>query len=206
MQTVLKILLAIALGIGFMALNTHAKPSLAFLGLTHDSDPQVRDQLKSQIQFELAADTGLNSFSKAEITSLFSKGVLEEPEISASDIPRLTKGLDAEFYAYAKLEPMAWVSKRVWWKPWSLKVKWSQGLHLRIFEASSGLAIYDGMVAGQLDEIAFLKEPDPWERLSPLEKNRYLNRLVSAISLETAKVISKTVKEKATPSEVAGAN
>ena len=103
MQTVLKTLLAITLGFGFLALEAYAKPSLAFLGFNRESDPLIRENLSSRIQFELAADSGLTAISQSEVAALFAKGILTESDITPLDMPRLGKELGAQYYAFGRL-------------------------------------------------------------------------------------------------------
>src|SRR6478609_8612647 len=67
-KSILKSLLAILLGLGFLALQSRAqapaaasakKAAIAFLGLTDASDPQMRAVITQRIRGELAADTAL---------------------------------------------------------------------------------------------------------------------------------------------------
>jgi hypothetical protein len=205
MDTVLKTLLAFALGLGFLILDAHSKPSVAFLGLSQESNPMVRENLASRIQYDIAADTGLFVFPKEDVAMLFAKGILNEPEISPLDLPRLSKGMGAQYYACGKLEGLSLACKRIWWKPWAVKVKWSQGVRMRVLEAASGQVVSDSLVSGDLADKAFLLEPTPWEKMTPLEQDGFLRRMLPVISLSSAKALAKVVKEKAAPVGAAAA-
>ncbi len=205
MQTVLKTLLACALALGFLIIDAHSKPSIAFLGLSRESDPNISETLARRIQFELSADTGLFVFSKEEVAMLFAKGILNEPEAGPLDMPRLSKGLGAQYYAFGKLQAITNSGKRTWWKPWTVNVKWSQGLRLRVLDASTGMAAFDGVVSGEYAEKDFLTGPEPWEKMEPLARDHYLQILVANLSVESAKAVAKAVKEKSNPAPAAAA-
>src|SRR5688572_19201513 len=104
MGSIMKTLLALALGSGFLVLELSAKPTVAFLGLSRDSDPRVSGDIARRIRWELAADTGLSVFSAEEVAVLYAKGVLSGPEAAPADMPGLAKGLGAQYYAFGKLE------------------------------------------------------------------------------------------------------
>lgn len=196
MISIMKTLLALALGMGFLVLDIHAKPTLAFLGLTRDSDPRMSGDIARRIQWNLAADTALIAFSAEEVNVLFSKGLLMDPEAVPADMPKLAKGLGAQYYAYGKLEAIAVTSKRVIWMPWSLKVKWSQALSLRVLDGSNGRIVFDGLVTGEVPEKASFTGPDAnLGKLSPLERESRLRIMAAAVSLESAKALSKVLTE-----------
>ncbi|MEO6096267.1 MAG: hypothetical protein ABIW76_11405 [Fibrobacteria bacterium] len=200
MQSLFKTLLALALGLGFLALDLHAKPTVAFLGISRDSDPLLRGDLGKRIQWELGTDTGVTSFSAEEISVVFSKGLLKEPEAVPADMPKLAKGLGAQYYAFGRLEPVAVKSKRVIWMPWSLKLKWSQGLRLRILDGSNGNLVFDGLVTAEVPESGFLMPPEAdMNKLSPMERDTRTRKMAMAVAVESAKMIAKTLKEKAAP-------
>jgi hypothetical protein len=136
---------------------------------------------------------------------LFAKGVLTEPEISPLDLPRLSKGMGAQYYAFGKLEGLSLACKRTWWKPWAVKVKWSQGIRMRVLEAASGQVVSDSLVSGDLADKAFILEPTPWEKMTPLEQDGFLRRMIPVVSLSSAKALAKVVKEKAAPVGAASA-
>ncbi len=197
MQSLTKTLLAIALGLGFQALDLHAKPTVAFLGLSADSDPQVSGEITRRIQWDLTADTALSAISAEDVAMLFGKGILREPEASAADLPKLAKGLGAQYYAFGKLEPIAVESKRGKWTPWSIKVKWTQGLKLRILDGSNGKVVFDGLVQGELPKQALFMGPDgEWGKMSPLERDGWLKTMAALVSTESAKTVSKVITEK----------
>jgi hypothetical protein len=201
MDTVLKTILACALGLGFMIMDAHSRPSLAFLGLSRDSDPMIREKLAGRIQFELSADTGLSVFSKDEVNTLFAKGLLNEPEAGPGDMARLAKGLGAQYYAFGRLQGLSNETSKKWWKPWDVKVKWNQAMRLRVLDGSTGATVFDGVASGTLDEKAFFVGPDAWEKMGPLERDGYLNRMMAVLSVESAKTIAKAVKAKANPAK-----
>lgn len=200
MQTLLKTLLAIGLGLGFMALDVHAKPSLAFLGLGSDSDPRVSQSIAQGIQWELAGDTALFAYPGNEIALLFAKGVLRDPEAGPLDMPRLSKALGAQYYAFGTLEPIAMQSKRILWMPWSIRVKWTQGMRLRVVDGATGSVIYDGLVTAEVPEKASFSAPESrLGNLSPLDRESRLRIMAAAVSAESARTLSKVVREKAAP-------
>ncbi|HKP94279.1 MAG TPA: hypothetical protein VJ385_00860 [Fibrobacteria bacterium] len=190
--------LAIFLGLGFLALDLHAKPSVAFLGLSRESDPQVSEAISRRIQWELGADTALFAYPREEIALLFAKGVLLEPEAGPMDMPKLSKGLGAQYYAFGALEPIGVQSKRSRWLPWRIKVKWSQALRLRVLDGSNGTVVFDGLVTAEVPEKALFSAPDGNLRaMSPLERETWLRTLGTAVSVESAKALAKVLKEKA---------
>lgn len=198
MTSIMKTLLALALGFGFLVLDLHAKPTVAFLGLTLDSDPRISGDIARRIQWDLAADTGLTAFSAEEMDVLFAKGLLKDPAVSAADMPKLAKGLGAGYYAFGKLENTAVTSKRILWKPWSLKVKWSQGMRLRVLDGTDGKTVFDGLVTSEVPEKASFSAPDAdLGKLSPLDRDSRLRIMAAAVAAESAKVLSKVLLEKA---------
>jgi hypothetical protein len=204
MGSIMKTLLALALGSGLLVLDLHARPTIAFLGLSRDSDPRVSGDIARRIQWELGADTGLAAFSAEEVAALFAKGVLSGPEAAPADMPKLAKGLGAQYYAFGKLEAAAVTSKRIIWKPWSLKVKWTQGLRLRVLDGSNGQVVFDALVTCEVPEKALFSAPHAdLGRLSPLERESRLRIMSTAVSLESAKALAKVIKEKAAGGEKA---
>ncbi|MDB5106654.1 MAG: hypothetical protein JWP91_4343 [Fibrobacteres bacterium] len=198
MQSVAKTLLALALGLGFLALDLHARPTVAFLGLDPESNPQISGDIAKRIHWELSADTGLSAFTLDEVSQLFAKGILAGPEAAPADMPKLAKGLGAQYYAFGKLEPIAVTSKRILWMPWSLKVKWSQGMRLRILDGTNGQVVFDGLVTGEIPEKALFMGPDGrMGDLSPLERESRMRKMAAVVSVESAKTVAKVVKEKA---------
>jgi hypothetical protein len=194
MRSVLKAVLACALGLGFALMDIHAKPSVAFLGLSEDSDPLVRDALAEKIRWELAGDSTLFSFSSAEISPLFTKGALKGPWVDPMDLPRLSKQIGAQFYAFGKLEALAWGSKRSWLTPWQVSVNWTQGLRLRVLEGATGKVVYDGVVPSEFTEKALLSGPEPGlARMHPLERDRYIRQMTALLSVESAKALSQVM-------------
>lgn len=210
MKSIVKTLLAICLGLGFLVLDSRAesapapakasapRPTVAFLGLSRESDPRLSESISKRIQWELSADTGLYAFSNEEVAMLFAKGVLAEPEVGAADMPKLAGGIGAQYYAFGTLEPIAMESKRAKWKVWSIKVTWSQGLRLRVLDGASGRVVYDGLVKAEIPEDAYFTAPDgKLGNMAPLERETYLRAMGTAVSIESAKRVAKVLKEKA---------
>jgi hypothetical protein len=197
MQSLFKTLLAVALGLGFLALDLHAKPTVAFLGVSRDSDPQLCGDVTKRIQWELGADTSVRSLSAEEISVVFAKGLLQEPEAAPADMPKLAKGLGAQFYAFGRLEPVAVQSKRIIWMPWSLKLKWTQGMRLRILDGSNGEVVFDGVVAAEVPEKGFLMPPEAdMDKLSPMEREARTRKMALAVAVESARTVAKVLTEK----------
>ncbi len=199
MRPILKTLLACALGLGFLFLEAKAKPSIAFLGMNPDAQPMIYKKVENQIQKKLAADSALMIFPAEDIEMLYAKGILKNPEINAMDLPRLSQALGAQYFIFGSLEPVTFVTKRAKWKRWDLKTTWSQGMQLRILETSSGKAIFDGPITTEVEEKGFINAPDPWEKLSSLERDQYLQKMSSLLAIESANKIAKVIKEKSTP-------
>ncbi len=199
MSPILKTLLACVLGLGFLFLEAKAKPTLAFLGLNPDAQPMIYKKVENQIQKKLAADTALMIFPAEDIAMLFSKGILKSTEINSMDLPNLSKALGAQYFIFGSLEPVNFVTLRAKWKRWALKTTWSQSMQLRILEAASGKVIFDGPVATKVEEKGFINAPDPWEKLSSLERDHYLQKMSSLLAVESANQIAKVIKEKSAP-------
>jgi len=200
MQTVLKAILGILLALGCLAMETKAasgsKPSLAFLGLSEDSDPLFHEELTKQIQRDLSADTALLCLPASEIAPLFSRGIITVPEAGPFDVPRFSS-LGAQFYAFGWLEPLTQQIDRKWTKFWDVKVRWGQGMRLRVVEAATGASIYDGVVPVEIAEKGFILAPDkPSSRMSPVERDRCYRRMLPLLSAECAKTLNKVVTER----------
>ncbi len=210
MQTLLKTLLALSLGLGFLALDARAqdpaaaaaaapakKPTVAFLGLTEGSDPQVCDAITKRIRRELGADSALTSVSSEQVEMLYAKGVLRAPDARPEDPGAVSKALKAEYFAYGTLERIAVTSKRTWWKPWSTKVAWKQGMRLHVIDGTKGVVAFDGLVDAIMPETNWLDPEEDWGMIPPLEREGRLRAMAEAISVESAKSLAKTVKDKA---------
>ena len=197
MQSVFKTLLALALGIGFLALETHSKTTVAFLGIDPATDPRFGKSLANLIHQELAADTALASLPPKIIENYLSKEDIDLGRVGPADIGRLKLGLDAGFYAVAWLEPLAVANKRVWWMPWSVRTNWTQGLRLRVLDGKTGETISDSKVPVQIPEKHFLSGPDGnHSRAGAMERDSRYRRMRPLLSTETAKALSKVVGEK----------
>jgi hypothetical protein len=199
MQSILKTLLAVCLGLGFLALDAHAKPSVAFLGLSPESDPNYSEAITKRVREELAADTALISCSGESIAMLYAKGLLQGAQADPEELPALAKGLGAQFYASGSSSGSACASKRArWWKPWLLKVKWSQGLRLRIMDAANGKVVYQGLAKVEVPEDAFCIPPDAkFGPMAPLQRDAILRNMSLRVALESSRQVAKVVKEKA---------
>lgn len=205
MQSVFKTLLALALGLGFLALETHAKTTVAFLGIDPDTDPRFGKALSVLIHQELAADTGLVSLPPRVIDDFLAKRELVLMEAGPADIAKLKLGLDAGFYAIGWLEPLAVANKRVWWMPWSVRTNWSQDLRLRVLDGKTGDIVYDAKVPIRIPEKHFLSGPDGnHSRLGALERDSRYRRMLPLLSSETAKAVSKVIGERTGTNSVAG--
>lgn len=200
-----KILLACLLGLGFPPAEALSRPVLAFLGMGESTDPLIRRELAERIHWELAADTGISTVSREEVALLFAKGLLRGPAAVPADMPGLSREIRAGFYAFGDLQPMTVSSKRVWWKPWSLKVLRAQGLRLRVLEADSGKVVFDGIVTAEFPETALFTAPEAdMGRLPPMEREGFLRKAVAALSRESAKALSRAIKGKAPGGAVGG--
>ena len=205
MKGILKTILACLLGLGYLALDAHSKPSLAFLGFTSDSDPRIKDSFARQINFELKSDTGLSLFSTDEISMLYTKGFIKNADIGNLDLPLLSKTLGAQFYAYGRLETNVITSenKRIWYKPWDVSTKWNEGLRLRLLDATQGEIILDSVATGVMTQKSFVIAPDAFNGLSVYEKEKYIQEMMTLVSKEAAKILSKAIKAKTQPVPVA---
>jgi hypothetical protein len=191
MRTILKTALAICLGLGFLALDAHSKTVVAFLGLSRESDPRYGESMAKRIRWELGADTSLLSFSDEEIGLLYSKGVLREPQVGPTDMARLSQGLGAQYYAFGRLEPMAMESKRAKWKFWDIKVKWTQGMRLRVLDGSDGKVVYDSLISAEIPEAALFSAPESdFGRMAPLKREGLLRNMSVRVSVQTAKALA----------------
>lgn len=206
MQSVFKTLLALALGIGFLALETHAKTVVAFLGIDPDTDPRFGKALSTLIHQELAADTALVSLPPKAIDDFLAKRELVLMETGPADIAKLKQGLDAGFYAIGWLEPLSVANKRVWWMPWSVRTNWTQDLRLRVLDGKTGEVVYDAKVPVEIPEKHFLSGPEGnHSKQGALERDSRYRRMLPLLSAETAKAVSKVIGERTGTSPEAGA-
>jgi len=203
MQSVLKILAAIFLGLGILALESRAasvmpgKPGLAFLGLGVDSDPLFGKELARRIRWELGADTALFAFPASETNALYSRGVLDGFEAGPLDIKTLTLTPGAEFYAFGHLEPLTITGSRKWYMPWSVKIRWSQALRLRVIQGATGKTVYDEVLPAEIAEKGWFTTPDaPNSRMSPLDRDALYRRMLPLLSVEGAKALAQVASGK----------
>lgn len=203
MKSILKSLLAILLGLGFLALQSRAqtpaagtkKPAIAFLGLTEGSDPQMRAVITQRIRGELAADTALLEVPGEKVDMLFAKGVLREPDARPENPEAVRREIGNAYLAYASLERLSVATKRTWWKPWSLKNTWTQGMRVEIVDGAKGTVVLDSLVATAVREPGFLFAPEEdWGKLPPLEREKRLRIMAEAVSVEAARTLGNAVK------------
>lgn len=194
----MKTILALALALGFLALDTRAKTPVAFLGIDPDTDPLFGRALANLIHQDLAADTALASLPAKAVDEFMRKASLERPEAGPADIARLKLGLEARYYAFGRLEALTVENKRVWWMPWSIRTKWTRTVRLRVLDGATGETVFDGLVPTVIPEKHFLKGPDAdMGRKSALERDRRYRGMLPFLSSETAKAFAKVIADKA---------
>ena len=203
-------MLAILLGLGFLALEARAqsrsaaaaagRPAIAFLGMAEGSDPQLGETIVKRIRRELGVDSTLVSIPGEEVDKLFARGILRGPDASPTDAEALRREIGDAYLAYGILERIAVTSQRKWWKPWTVKSTWTQGLRLHVTEGARGPVIFDGLVASAKPESGFLTGPEgDWGKLPPLEREKRMRSMAEMLSVETAKALAKAVKDRAAP-------
>lgn len=192
-----KTLLALALGIGFLVLESHGKTSVAFLGIDPDTDPLFGKALSTLIHQELAADTALASLPPKAVGEFMAKASLEKPAAGPVDIDALKRGLQANYYAFGRLEALSVSNKRVWWMPWSVRTRWTRALHLRVLDGSTGETVFDGQVPAQIPEKNFLLGPDgDLSHGNAVERDRQYRRMLPYLSAEAVKTLGKVLGER----------
>ncbi|MBW8886254.1 MAG: hypothetical protein JF616_00745 [Fibrobacteres bacterium] len=204
MASLLKSMLAILLGLGFLVLQARAqapagtrKAAVAFLGLTDASDPQISEAIAKRIRAELGADPTVNSIPGEEIDKLFSQGILRGPDLRPVDPQALRREVGDAYLAYGSLERIAVDSKRTWWKPWSVKNTWTQGMRLRVVDGVKGSVVFDSLVAAAVHEPGFLFTPEEdWGKVPPLEREKRMRIMAEAVSVVAAKALAKAVKSR----------
>lgn len=216
MQSVLKTLLALALAIGSLALDARAqgapaaapaarvpagpKPTVAFLGLDDEADPMVAKAITDAIRRRLDADSALLSAPDERIALVFGKGLLRKPEAGPADVLNLARVVGARYYAFGKLERIGVTSKRVIWMPWSVKVQWDQAVSLRVIDSAQGEVVFDGRVDAAVPEKALFTGPEEnWNRMAPLDREKRMRIMATAVSEVSAKAISKAVQDRSPP-------
>lgn len=206
-------MLAILLGLGFLALQSRAqspapgtkKPAIAFLGLTEASDPQMRAVITQRIRGELAADSGLSAVPGEKIDKLFAKGILRETDVRPDDPEALRREIGNAYLAFASLERLSVATKRTWWKPWSLKNTWTQGMRVEIRDGAKGTVVLDSLVATAVREPGFILPPEEdWGKVPPLEREKRMRIMAEAVSVEAARILGNAVKARVPAAAVAG--
>jgi hypothetical protein len=197
MRSVFKTLLALGLGLGFLALETRAKTTVAFLGIDPDTDPLFGRTLTGLIRQDLAADTALSSLPGKAVEEFLRKADLGRPEAGPADIPLLKRGLEARYYAFGRLQELTVENKRVWWMPWSVRTKWTRTLRLRVVDGGTGETVFDGVVPAEIPEKNFLQGPDKdLSGKGASERDRRYRRMLPFLSSEAAKALAKAVADK----------
>lgn len=203
----MKTLLALALALGFLALDSRAKTPVAFLGIDPDTDPLFGRALTGLIHQDLAADTALSSLPPKAVDEFMRKAAFESPQAGPADIARLKLGLEAKYYAYGRLEALTVENKRVWWMPWSVRTQWTRTVRLRVLDGATGETVFDGLVPTVVPEKHFMKGPDgDMARKSAVERDRRYRGMLPFLSSETAKALAKVIADKsAAPAQGASA-
>lgn len=197
MRSVAKTLLALGLALGFLALETRAKTTVAFLGIDPDTDPLFGRALTGLIRQDLAADTALASLPSRSVEEFQRKAGIAGSDAGPADIPLLKRGLEARYYAFGRLQELTVENKRVWWMPWSVRTKWTRTLRLRVVDGGTGETVFDGVVPAEIPEKNFLKGPDKdLTGKGASERDSRYRRMLPFLSSETAKALSKVVSEK----------
>jgi len=202
MTSLLKSMLAILLGLGFLALQSRAqapagtkKAAVAFLGLTDASDPQISAAIAKRIRGELGADPTVIAIPGEEVDKLFSQGILRGPDVRPDDPQALRREVGDAYLAYGSLERITVDSKRTWWKPWSVKNTWTQGMRLHVVDGVKGSVVFDSLVAAAVHEPGFIFTPEEdWGKIPPLEREKRMRIMAEAVSVEAAKALAKVVK------------
>lgn len=204
MKSLLKSVLAILLGLGFLALQSRAqapaakKTAVAFLGLTESSDPQISSAIAAHIRGALGADSGITAVPGEEIDKLFAKGILRGPDVRPEDPQALRREVGDAYLAYGSLERIGVSSKRTWWKPWAVKNTWTQGMRLHVVDGSKGAVVLDSLVIAAVHEPGFVFTPEEdWGKVPPLEREKRMRIMADAVSIEAAKVLAKALKTRA---------
>src|SRR3954468_21039176 len=107
-------MLAILLGLGFLVLQSRAqapsqaapstKPTVAFLGMTGLSDPQVGEMITGRIRGQLGTDSSVIAIPREAVERLFSRGILRGPDIRPDDPQALRREVGDVYLAYGNLE------------------------------------------------------------------------------------------------------
>jgi hypothetical protein len=201
MRSVAKTLLALALAMGFLALDakaqTKTKATVAFLGIDPATDPLFGRALSGLIHQDLAADTGLASLPAKAVDDFLRKASFDRPEAGPGDIARLKLGLEAKYYAFGRLQELVVENKRVWWMPWTVKTKWTRTLRMRVVDGGTGETVFDGVVPAEIPEKHFMKGPKAdFSRQGAVERDHKYRRMLPFLSAEAAKALSRIVAEK----------
>jgi hypothetical protein len=204
-KSLLKSVLAILLGLGFLALQSRAqspasapvskRTAVAFLGLTENSDPQISSSVAIRIRGALGADSGITAVPGEEIDKLFAKGILRGPDVRPDDPQALRREVGDAYLAYGSLERIGVSSKRTWWKPWAVKNTWTQGMRLHVVDGAKGAVVFDSLVIAAVKEPGFVFTPEEdWGKVPPLEREKRIRIMADAVSIEAAKALAKALK------------
>jgi len=194
---VAKSLPSLFLGLGILAFPSQAKVSVAFLGIDPDTDPLFCRALTALIHQDLAADSGLASLPPKAVSDFMVRASLEKPVAGPSDIGLLRRNLEADYYAFGRLEDLNVSHTRVWWKPWSVQTLWSRALHLRVLDGATGETVFDGQVPASIPEKSFLSGPEgELSQAGALERARRHRRMLPYLSTEAVKTLGKVLGER----------
>jgi hypothetical protein len=207
MTSLVKSMLAILLGLGFLVLQSRAqppagskKPAVAFLGMTDASDPQISAAIAKRIRGELGSDPAVIAIPGEKIDQLFSQGILRGPDLRPVDPQALRREVGEAFLAYGSLGPITVACKRTWWKPWAVKNSWAQGMRLHVEDGFNGVVVLDSLVAASVREPGFIFAPEEdWGKVPPLEREKRMRIMAEAVSVEAAKALAKAVKGRPAP-------
>jgi hypothetical protein len=205
MDSILKALLALGLGLGFLALDARAqgpaqgqgassKATMAFLGVDPGADPLFGKTLSALIHRELSADSALSALSPRAVEDFLASGGIAMPHSGPADLGPLRNGLASDYYAFGWLEPLSVENSRKWWLPWRVNTEWRRDLRLRVLDGRTGRVVFDGKVEGRVAEKHLFTGPDAdLSRKDPVERDGRQRRLLPVLSVETAKALAKAV-------------
>lgn len=207
MDSILKTLLALGLGLGFLAMDARAqdpaqgqgptaaaKASVAFLGVDPGTDPLYGRALSALIQRDLASDSALSALPQGAVERYLASGGTAIPDPGPADLGLLRTGLGSDYYAFGWLEPMSVVNSRKWWLPWRVDTEWRRDLRLRVLDGRTGRMIFDGKVEGRIAERRLFSGPDAGlSGKAAVERDGCQRRMLPVLSAETAKALAAAV-------------
>jgi hypothetical protein len=205
MGAILKTLLALGLGLGFLALdapaqdavpgqNAASNPTVAFLGIDNGTDPLFGRTFSAILHKDLSADSVLTVVPPRAVDDFLAAGGISFPLTGPADLVVLRNGLAADYYAFGWLEPLSVENSRKWWLPWRVNTEWRRDLRLRVLDGSTGRTVFDGKVEGRVAEKHLFSGPDAGlSGKDPVERDSRQRRMLPVLSSETAKVLARAV-------------